>query len=306
MDNDSFDKVANMEPEILDMLVDRVCMPLKEFSKYYSHADYCEIVMPFCQQIEENPRAVNSVIAKLKERKEYVDINMSIRRYHQLLTVVYVVLYYCYRQDPLSKLVVFPQLKRNMGIYDSDQEQQDLIQKELDAIIQEEALLNQRKDILRRARLSGSVKMLSAISEHLQRELFSSGKEEDTPRQTGGELVGGSSHGDKAVDCIQNSIGHEVLAENGIQNGNDDVQPISTGRGFTCGQYACLLFAAAQLIDPEATKTALIKLFAKVTGYSEANFNRKIMGEFSETDKKAVADLLQDVLPHWAEKIRKL
>ncbi len=303
MDYKKFNKVANMEPEILDMLLDRVCRPLKVFNQHYSHADYCKIVTPYCQQIEKNPRAVNSVIIKLRERNEYVYSAIGIRRYHQLLTVIYVVLYYCYHQDKVFQMAVFPQLKRNMGIYDSNKDLQAAIQKEMDAIIQEEALLSQREDEQNQD-LSFIFDVHKSSAESIKRALLSYRQDAGAPRQATGALVDDSGHEATIVDDSPDDSGHEAV--NDSPDDNDGELDYKKGKGFTSGQYACLLYAAAQLIDPKATKTSLKKLFATITGYSEAIFNRKIMGSFSEKDKKAVADLLQDVLPNWAEKIRKL
>ena len=76
--------------------------------------------------------------------------------------------------------------------------------------------------------------------------------------------------------------------------------------GFTCGQYAVLLYAVAQKLESSPIKKHLEKVFADITGFSPNVFHQKLMGDFSEKDKEYVASIIEDEMPHLAEAVRKL
>lgn len=94
--------------------------------------------------------------------------------------------------------------------------------------------------------------------------------------------------------------------EKAMAETNDDTSLAKDGKGFTVGQYSCLLYAAAQKIEDEVVKDKLKILFSKITGYSPSNFNKKLMGNFSEKDKDIVSKIIETDMPRWAELVRKL
>ena len=120
--------------------------------------------------------------------------------------------------------------------------------------------------------------------------------------------------GQKKQDEIQRKL-EETLAENeklkaGQQaKGDDDNDDETDGKPFSCGQFACLLYAAVRKIEGyenSPSKNSLKELFAKITGYSEGRFDKKLMGAFSEADKKKVVEIIKGNLPKWADEVGKL
>jgi len=90
-----------------------------------------------------------------------------------------------------------------------------------------------------------------------------------------------------------------------LKQENETLQ--SKSKGFTCGEFTCLLYAAARMIEKtEPIKSKLKKLFSQITGYSESRFDKKLMGTFSQEDKQRVAELTRPYLPNWADLILKL
>jgi hypothetical protein len=81
---------------------------------------------------------------------------------------------------------------------------------------------------------------------------------------------------------------------------------LQEGKGFTCGQYAALLYAVAQKLEDCPVKTHLEKVFAKITGYSANMFHNKLAGEIADKDKNAVYDIIKDEMPKLADAVSKL
>ena len=76
--------------------------------------------------------------------------------------------------------------------------------------------------------------------------------------------------------------------------------------GFTCGEYAVLLYAIVNKLEDKAVKTHLEKLFADITGYSHNCFHTKLMGAFSNKDKDYVYSKIKNEMPKLAEVVLKL
>ena len=87
---------------------------------------------------------------------------------------------------------------------------------------------------------------------------------------------------------------------------NEKMNILKETSGFTCGQYAVLLYAVAQKLESSPIKKHLEKVFADITGFSPNVFHQKLMGDFSEKDKEYVASIIEDEMPHLAEAVRKL
>lgn len=81
---------------------------------------------------------------------------------------------------------------------------------------------------------------------------------------------------------------------------------LQEGKGFTCGQYAALLYAVARKLEDCPVKTHLEKVFAKITGYSANMFHNKLAGEIADKDKNAVYDIIKDEMPKLADAVSKL
>ena len=98
----------------------------------------------------------------------------------------------------------------------------------------------------------------------------------------------------------------QLTADNAhLKQENETLQ--SKSKGFTCGEFTCLLYAAARMIEKtEPIKSKIKKLFSQITGYSESRFDKKLMGTFSQEDKQHVAELIRPYLPNWADLILKL
>lgn len=76
--------------------------------------------------------------------------------------------------------------------------------------------------------------------------------------------------------------------------------------GFTCGEYAVLLYAVANKLEDKTVKTHLEKLFAEITGYSHNCFHAKLMGTISQKDKDSVYSKIKKEMPQLAEAVHKL
>lgn len=260
----------------LDRLTERVCLKLPHFDGNFKLSEIWSQPIDYCQKIMQEPRNVCSVILSVRSSLSGL-VAQNVRWYQLMLTRVYILLYYHHHDDAVYKSMVFPSLMENMGIYAEQMKQ--WVHAEIGHMIEQDKMVEEDG----RDRLRGSVIMLGALRQRLQCELDN-----------------------KRYDPLAERI-DRLSADPKPRLSADPNEPADAcGKGFTCGEYACLLYAAANLTDEGATKSALVRLFSKITGYSEANFNRKLMGAFSEADKTRVAALLDDVLPLWAEKIRKL
>jgi hypothetical protein len=92
-------------------------------------------VIKACKMIEQNVQQVYSVIADTK-RSMMQNYGNGFKCWH-FLTSVYVLLYYRHRDDEAYQLIVFPQLKMEMGIYAA----KTIIKQEVDKMLEEDACL---------------------------------------------------------------------------------------------------------------------------------------------------------------------
>ena len=104
----------------LDQLSERVCLKLQYFHIFYNSQTMWDGIFELCRKIEEEPRAVSSVIAEAKLQNKLVIKDPLIRQYNLTLTRVYVILYYRHPDDPVYGKIVFPELLQMMGIYAKD------------------------------------------------------------------------------------------------------------------------------------------------------------------------------------------
>ena len=127
---------------VLDQLSDEVCMKLNYFHRIYTPANMWEGVIDACEQIEQNPQAVNSVIVEAKRKHSTISVSGSnVAYYHMFLTRLYVLLYYRHPDDDVYKLVVFRRLEENMGIYRDKDILSAKIQVPIKIILEQKALL---------------------------------------------------------------------------------------------------------------------------------------------------------------------
>ena len=122
----------------LDQISLQVCSKLSMFNN-----TSWEGVQELCVKIEEEPRAVASVIIGTK-KKFTNNITSNIKSCHQVLTCVYMLLYYRHRDDNIYKVVVFPELVENMGVY-ATAPLNDIIQPLLDKIRDLDQLVKKAK-----------------------------------------------------------------------------------------------------------------------------------------------------------------
>lgn len=125
---------------MLDVLLERVCIPINYLStKIDSNTPLWDEPVMMCQQIEKNRFAVESVIQNAKKRNGVFHATNTIRYYHAILCRVYIILYYLHPNDETYQTIVFPSLKKNMGIYNENYLTK--INKEIDLIHEQEELI---------------------------------------------------------------------------------------------------------------------------------------------------------------------
>lgn len=129
----------------LDQLSERVCLKLPLFSYSYNAGNMWEGIIERCQKIEDEPRAVDSVIAEAKKLTKEMASNPRIRLYHFILTRVYIILYYRHRDDQIYKAIIFPELKRYMGFYAEEKQLAEIIHAETNKIIELDKLVEEAK-----------------------------------------------------------------------------------------------------------------------------------------------------------------
>lgn len=133
----------------LDQLSERVCLKLPHFWNFFNAGNMWEGIIERCQKIEDEPRAVDSVIAEARKLTKGIITTPQIRLYHFILTRVYIILYYRHRDDQVYKAIVFPELKRYMGFYAEEKQLAEIIHVETNKIIELDKLLEEakRKDV---------------------------------------------------------------------------------------------------------------------------------------------------------------
>lgn len=131
----------------LDQLADCVAMKVDYFNRLLNPDNVwnIETVIKPCRMIEDEPRYVNSVIVEAKKDNVPFVSGTNIRRYHAILTRIYILLYYRNRDDECFKKYVFPRLINNMGVYSDDKILKVKINQEIDKIKEQDKLFEQAR-----------------------------------------------------------------------------------------------------------------------------------------------------------------
>lgn len=127
----------------LNQLADRVAMKVDYISRLYKADKVWENIIELCQEIEAEPRNVNTVIIEVKKNPGTAITGTNIRWYHVKLTLIYILLYYRHSDDDIFKKTVLNQLAMNMGVYAEDKILKNKIQSEIDKIKEDDKLLEQ-------------------------------------------------------------------------------------------------------------------------------------------------------------------
>ena len=111
----------------LDQLSNRVAMKLVNFNAIYNYNSvWGGGIQDLCQQIDNDPRCVNSVIVNEKiTNKE--KISNDTYKFQARLTRIYILLYYRRHDDPLYSFV-FDELRKDMGKYASKNILEDMVE----------------------------------------------------------------------------------------------------------------------------------------------------------------------------------
>lgn len=125
---------------ILDGLTLRVINKLGNFYQDCMPKNNADVIKA-CKTIEQNVQQVYSVIANAKRNMNSNPGGYGYR-YRHFLTSVYVLLYYRHRDDEPYKLVVFPQLKLEMGDYAN----KTIIKEVVDKMLEEDAKLRSMQE----------------------------------------------------------------------------------------------------------------------------------------------------------------
>lgn len=113
MDN----KEIFLAPDVLGNLCLRVAKTLPFMDKMDSERMW-EKPIKLCKKVESNVREVDNAILEARKDKWYYDYNASKPYVYQMtVTLMYILLYYRHYDDEIYRAVVFPELKKNMGIY---------------------------------------------------------------------------------------------------------------------------------------------------------------------------------------------
>ena len=125
----------------LDQLSERVCLKLSFFSNKFNTSNIWNGIPELCVRIEDEPRAVSSVFADVKREDQRINTDPIVFTHNIILTRVYVLLYYRHRDDAIYKAIVFPELKKHMGIYADDKQLKYIIHAETDKILEQDKLI---------------------------------------------------------------------------------------------------------------------------------------------------------------------
>ena len=124
----------------LNALQERVCSSINYLSsKIDSATPLWDAPIKMCQQIENDPFAVDSIILEAKKQNRLFNGLNTPRLYHAILCRVYILLYYLHRGDKLNEEIVFPRLKENMGVYNDVH--LNTINEQIDKILAQEELM---------------------------------------------------------------------------------------------------------------------------------------------------------------------
>jgi len=135
----------------LNVLQERVCSPIDYLcTNIDSATPLWDGPIKMCQQIENDQFAVDTIVIEAKKHNRVFNGVNTPRLFHAILCRVYIILYYLHRDDKLYQEIVFPRLKKNMGVYNdvhlgtiNEQIDKILAQEELMEIVQAE----KKKDV---------------------------------------------------------------------------------------------------------------------------------------------------------------
>lgn len=137
--------IANLHQYTLDQLADRVAFKVDFFNRLFRSDNIWEAITEQCEKIEKEPRNVSSIILETKKDNGIAIGGSSVTWCHTKLTRIYILLYYLHRDDKIYKVLVFPELLRNMGIYCGEQILNTKINQEIDKIIDLDKMVEEAK-----------------------------------------------------------------------------------------------------------------------------------------------------------------
>ena len=255
---------------ILDGLTLRVTNKLGNFYSDYSPNNNADVIKA-CRTIEQNVQQVYSVIANAKR-------NMNQNggygyKYRHFLTSVYILLYYRHRDDEPYQLVVFPQIRLEMG----DFANKTIISEVIGKMLEEDARLR-------------------------------SMQEKSPNEQTGNKSVDAEAEKQIAKLVKENNNLKSLLKE----YTGDEVTDGSKKPYFTTNQIVIALYFLIDSNDIRIldNQSAWAKFLSKLTRRNSQNI-RETLGEINsdmtilKEDAIVVANALDAVAPAIAEKIRK-
>ena len=124
----------------LNVLLERVCSQIIYLStRIDSETPLWDGPIKMCQQIENDPFAVDTAVLEAKKYNRLFNGINTPRLYHAILCRVYIILYYLHHDDQLYQEIVFPRLKENMGIYND--KHLKTINEQIDKILAQEKLM---------------------------------------------------------------------------------------------------------------------------------------------------------------------
>lgn len=125
---------------MFNALLERVCNPIPYLSRRIDSATpLWDGPIKMCQKIENDLFAVDTVVRDAKIfNNNFNGINTPLL-YNAILCRVYIILYYCHRDDQLYQEIVFPRLKENMG--DFNEKHITTINEQIDKILAQEELI---------------------------------------------------------------------------------------------------------------------------------------------------------------------
>lgn len=124
----------------LNVLKERVCNSIDYLSvKIDSATPLWDGPIKMCQQIEEDLFVVDTVVMEAKKYNGFFNGGKTPRLFQAILCRVYIILYYHHHDDQLFQEIVFPRLKKNMGVYNDVHLKN--INEQIDSILAQEALI---------------------------------------------------------------------------------------------------------------------------------------------------------------------
>lgn len=126
----------------LDQLSNRVAMKLEHFNAIYNYNSvWGGGIQKLCQQIDNDPRCVNSVIVNEKiTNKE--KISNDTYKFQARLTRIYILLYYRRHDDPLYSFV-FDDLRKDMGKYANKNILEDMVEPRIKKLYKQNQMVEQ-------------------------------------------------------------------------------------------------------------------------------------------------------------------